>query len=289
MSTRDLALEWMTRWRERVSAVKSPTELRLLHRWLWRTWTCVGPSVTAQVNRQFGLSGADEFQPDMPHAFAGRFETARMIFVNINPGWKKSLNEKEERIVRRSEPESWDFCRSLFTRYPPEVGQMWWWNGVLGVAWRIEHGRPPVGLSAREKRNWANENVAGIELLPVHSTSAGFLRGRAIGRTPDLWTAMLAGMRETLHLALRLGVPLVLVASRDGAAFVRQIASASTWRPLPFASGLPAGTTAYATGESTVVAIPRPFVTKHSRLAPDAVAEAIRETLAASHSSGTST
>jgi hypothetical protein len=269
-----LALRWVTSWERQLRRVSHPADLRSLHRWLWRTWNLLGGRLAFEINSELRLVGDDQVRADIPHAFAGQLETAQIVIVNINPGWKTAVNDREDAIVRLGELESWEFCRSVFSRYPPEVAHMYWWNRMLGFAWRIAKGFPPVGRSALEKRLWANVNVGAIELLPLHSTSAGFLTRQ--GASPRLWNAIHDGMRQTLHATIRLQRPLTLVASKAGAAFTNELARDSGWPTLPVVNGLPAGTTAYRVGSSTIIAIPRQLVTKYSALAPDLIAAGVR-------------
>ena len=276
-----VALRWLSRWRECSDDVSSPEDFRRLHRWLWRTWRCLGKAAASEINTTLDLIGPDLLQPDVPHAFAGNPFAARLLYVNINPGWNEARNRIEESIVGRSENETWDFSRQLFTRYPAKVGRMYWWNRSIGVAWRIEHGGPPLGIAAREKRAWANEHIGAVELLPLHSNSAGFLHANGPPGTPKqaMRAAIEQGMRATLRAALRLRATVSIVCSHAGAAFVNEQAQLDDWTSLPVPAGLPGGTTAHRVDGVTVVAIPRPLVTKRSALAPDVVAASVRQIL----------
>ena len=165
------SLRWLEEWRQHVGAVRTRIDWRQFHCWLWDSWASIGPQVSQELNEILGLiEPDDQLQPDFPCPMIGDLERAKILFVNINPGWKPALNAKEDLIVRASEESSWEFFRNFFTRFPAEVGPNRWWSAYLEYAWRIlDDLRPP------RMQEWANVHVAAIELFPLHSASATFL------------------------------------------------------------------------------------------------------------------
>lgn len=271
-----VATQWITEWTKRVSRISCPDDLRPFHQWLWQSWTQDGVRVAAEINGTLGLGGSDEIKSDIPNTFAGDLSRAQILLVNINPGWDRERNQKEEEVVRKSEQAAWDFSRELFTRYRADVGPMYWWNRCIGVALRIRDEYTPK-MTAQQKREWANRNLASFELFPLHSSRSGFLGKIAPGASP-LQTGISAGMRATLEAALRMRVRLTLVLSSGGAKFVGDIAQVQCWTPVPgLPDGLPNGSAAYRMAQSTLIAIPKPLVSRNSALPSNAVAAAIRQ------------
>lgn len=274
MKTESVSARWFEKWTETLTAAQAGAGLRDIHRWLWSTWRQDGSRIAAETNGELCISGDDAMQQDVPHLFAGRPEDSNLLFVNINPGWDPKRNRIEEVIVKRSEEASWSFCRSLFTRYPVEVGKMTWWSQMIGIAWRVLHGRAPAGKSAQEKRKWADERVSGWELLPLHSKSAGVLNRLA---TRPTGVMIRASMRASLEFAVRCAAPITVVASSIGTALTVELATTEGWREVACgAKALPAGTRAFDANSRLVLAVPRQLVSNYSGTNFDEVAAAMR-------------
>jgi len=283
------ASRWVDQWASLAEGIVTVGDWRSAHRWMWHTWRARGRAAATGINDALGLTGPDVIQPDIPHAFAGNLGGASILLVNINPGWNERLNRIEDAIVRTSEEASWEFSRRLFTTYPKRVGQMYWWNRCIGIAWRTLKGGPPDGISVCIKREWANSHIAAVELFPLHSNSAGFLRdySRPSASTRRMQESIFRGMRATLTAALRLSIPLSVVVSKAGTRFVNDMAQSECWSPIsPLPPGLPAGSTVHRVGSIVVVAIPRPLVTKRSALPPDVIASALREVMTGNAAQG---
>lgn len=267
-------IQWLDAWTSQLAAAKSTNHLRSLHRWLWSSWQREGTGIVYGLNASLRLQAANMMQPDFPHLFAGQLDTADVLFVNINPGWHEGTNATENSIVGASEEASWRFSRALFTRFPAEVGRMTWWNQAIGVAWRVIHGAPPMGTSSREKRSWANAHVAGWELLPIHSQSAGFLASLndvAIG------SALMSSMRGSLRLAMRFPSDITIVASSVGSRLANELAAAESYPELKVANAaLPIGTKAYGISGRLLLSLPRQLVSKYSGTKFDDISFAIR-------------
>lgn len=266
-------LRWFDAWADQLDTAQTGTDLRTLHRWMWSEWKRDGLAVAAEVNATLGLAGDNCIQPDIPHLFAGKPESAYILFVNINPGWDADRNRVEDGIVSRSEDASWSFCRSLFTRYPEEVGRMNWWSQAIGLAWRIVHGQAPRSRTAREKREWANSRVSGWELLPFHSKSAGImscLEAHPVG------TSLRRAMRASLGFAVRCSPPVTVVASSIGTSLTEELAAQERWKEIRLADPAPpSGARAFQVRKRLVLSIPRQVVSKYSGTKFDAVAAAI--------------
>ncbi|MBS0264214.1 MAG: formylglycine-generating enzyme family protein [Planctomycetes bacterium] len=268
------SLLWLEEWRRNVGAVKAASDWREYHRWLWNSWAGVGRQVAQELNQILGLSGPEVgLQPDFPCPLIGDLERAKILFVNINPGWNPNINPKEDLIVRTSEQDSWEFFRNFFTRFPAEVGPNRWWAANLEYAWRIVEESRPSRLN-----EWANHHVAAIELFPLHSASAKFLIGKA--RHPDqiqVLKALEAGRRETLLAAVRNRAPVTIVASSGGAKFVHEAASDQGW-DLPIRlSSAPPRSSAYVVDECAIAAVPQPLNYRWNPLSEEQVAKWIRE------------
>ena len=113
-----IAIGWLEEWTDQLERAQAAANVRSVHEWMWSAWRRDGANIAAELNAHAKL-GADangQFQADIPHLFAGRVEAADLVFININPGWHKEANAKQNDIVARSEEESWRFCRELFTR-----------------------------------------------------------------------------------------------------------------------------------------------------------------------------
>jgi hypothetical protein len=268
-------LAWLDAWTAQLDGAHPSEDGRAVHRWLWTNWDREGYQIAASFNAALRLEGDHQMQPDVPNLFAGQVDTAHLLFVNINPGWDSRRNAIENLIVHCSEEAAWAFCRSVFTRYPAEVGRMTWWTQMIGIAWRIVHGSAPVGKSSLEKRTWANTQVAGWELFPIHSTSAGFLATLTGG--PAAAPARRA-MDSSLAVALRFGACVTVVASRIGAQMVNALAGRERWPELEVGElPFPTGTRAYARDGRLVLALPRQLASKYSGYKFDEIASAIRE------------
>lgn len=271
----DAHLRWLAAWKRQMLATTAPDDLRPLHRWMWSSWQLDGAAVVVRLNAALGLDGNDLMQRDIPHLFAGNLETVELLFVNINPGWQEQRNPIEDAIVGRSEDASWCFSRSLFTRYPAEVGRMTWWNQAIGLGWRIVNGASPVSLRADQKRSWAIAHLGGWELFPLHSRAAGFLNAR---RDPTTAEALHLAMQASLCLAVRLARKTTIVASRVGADLANDLARREGWPRVGAAeAAFPAGTKAYQIGGRVLLSIPRQLVSKkHPGVRFDDIASAIR-------------
>jgi hypothetical protein len=243
---------------------------------LWSSWRHDGEAVAAQLNGDIELEGPDQFRRDVPHLVAGQIDKAKLLFVNINPGWDEVRNARVEAVVSKSEEDAWEFASNLFTRYPTDVGRMSWWIQMLSLAWRIaEEGRPP---GAAEKRLWGNSNVAGWELFPLHSTNAGFLSRLDEG---EAGLSLARSMQHSLELAIRLSAKATIVNSKEGARLVSEFATREGWEHIDILSGeLPPGTAAYNVRGRLLLSVPRPLVSKFSGVNFDAVAAAIRGLMA---------
>jgi hypothetical protein len=165
------------------------------------SWCC------GRVERSSSPAGRGPDSARCPEPLRGTSRYCRLLFVNLNPGWNRDKNSTENATVGASEEASWSFCRALFSRYPIEVGRMSWWDQAIGLGWRIIHGDAPGSLRPPDKRTWANANLAGWELLPLHSQSAGFLSRPNDGVTGCSLTASLGA---SLRLAMRLRRPVTI-------------------------------------------------------------------------------
>jgi hypothetical protein len=192
--------------------------------------------------------------------------------VNINPGWNEQQNRLENAIVARSEQDAWSFSRALFTQYKEEIGLNRWWSQAIGIARCILRSSAPKHVSAQEKRAWANTHIAGWELFPIHSQSAGFLHGAG----KDAESPLAHAVEASLALATTFPAKITIVASAAGANRLNNLARRRRWHALEAPKqGLPKGATAYAVGQRLFLSVPRPLVSRFSGIKFNDVASGI--------------
>lgn len=265
------AKEWLEAWTKQLQAVNRASDVRRAHQWLWNGWSKHGKTVVNELNKSLGLRGDYVFRTHYPHFVAGNIESPKILFVNINPGWSATANKREDKIVRASEHAAWQFCTNLFTTYPVQVGSMGWWSQAIGLAWRIVHGTEPRQPAAK-KREWACKNVAGWELIPLHSAKLDFKKVLAASQDTGVGSALCESIHASLSAARRVQKR-ILVAHSKAAVLTLAPNESKTWRKCRLGK---VPVYLHGNGPKKTAVLGRPFVGAHTGMNFNQLATAIR-------------
>lgn len=264
--------DWVCRLTTQLRAVGGGDDVRSLHRWLWETWHQDGQRIARDLNVTLKLQGDDELKEDSPHLFAGQPERARVLVVNINPGWNAENNAVVNSIVSESEAQSWEFNREVYSTRAG-IRPSRWWNLVTGFALRVVEGPSGHRNPASWKREWANNALAGWELFPLHSRSTRNLTNF----DGDGGAVVRECMQASLAFATRLPAETVIVASAPGSVLIDGAIHGQQWVELHNVGlGLPTKLRLFKQDQRLLIVIPRQLASRYSGLRFDELADAIR-------------
>jgi hypothetical protein len=217
-----------------------------------------------EINRALGLAGDYAVKPDLPCLSIG--SRSGLVYLFVNPGWKRDANAKEDAFCRRSKDNYIDLMFNFFITYPKVVGQrnnfgvnMISFVGLLRDGLQ-RFGRPKT---APEKWRLAHELklIGHWELFPFHSSSDGLTQH--IHQQP--WLSLC--MREAVAAIVRLQPELLVVMSRFGWNILRNdVLVNNRWKDTEI--GNPATRLSYCmikgkTRKTEIVAIPRQVFSSH--------------------------
>jgi hypothetical protein len=179
-----LITAFLTHHAGRLSAVKDRATLATWHAAFAEEWVANSTPLADSANATFGLTDDQVIRPDVGYLAVESDEKHKSeqtwILVSVNPGWSKSIIDKER--VLKGEDQSppnislyQSFREQFFPRWyrdcvapvNPRRGQ--WWNNALNFLHDCANLPRRPRMADRDSRL----DVIGWELWPMHSTKDG--------------------------------------------------------------------------------------------------------------------
>jgi len=255
--------QFMGDYLERLRQVSSDENVIELYHWFWDRQDEIRRSAE-EINRELGLYGDYAVKPDLPCLTMG--SRSGLLFLLVNPGWSKELNQKEDGYCRKSKKTYVDFFFNYFIRSPQVLGErIRYAVNMISFVGTLRDGLDRFGYFQTPEERWERAHSSRLlghwELFPFHSASDGL--NQHIGQYPWLSSCM----KESLGAVMRLQPELLLVMSRYGWDMLRnEVLRDQQWRDIEI--GKPATRLSYWVGSgktrtTEIVAIPRQVLSSH--------------------------
>ncbi len=201
---------------EKLKHISSEKDIIALYHWFWDNQNQIEKTAN-QVNDEYSLSGEYILQPDLPCLTIG--STKGLLFLAVNPGWRKDMNEIEDSFCRQSKENYINLMLGFFEHHPNVIGKRirWWSNALSWVKLLKDYQNRFGELSGAEKweKAYSSKLVGGWELFPFHSSKDGI--SQYIHEAKWLKDCAV----ESLRAALRLQPEVLFVASKRSWELVR--------------------------------------------------------------------
>jgi hypothetical protein len=248
---------------ERLRRISSDEDVIKLYYWFWDNQDKV-KRTAEEMNQNLGLYEDYALKPDLPCLSVG--SRNGLVYLFVNPGWRKDLSAREDAYCRRSKDDYVDVMFNFFVKHPNVVGeritfgaQMISFVGLLRNG--LERFGPAKTATAKWQQAHSSHLIGHWELFPFHSSSDGLTR--YVNQYP--WLSLC--MRESIAAIIRLQPELLIVMSKFGWNMLRNdVLVDHRWKET--ALGRPSTRLSYCviTGETRkteIVAIPRQVFSSH--------------------------